>query len=137
MGRRRVNGFGKHKEWTPIAGMMVESRGMNNNGSAREPAEIVRVFESGHIELKRAHKKLTTVVSPSVWQRDWRPLVKVEPKQLPLRQDVTEDAVRRIVREELRAMLSRMKVVIDFAPAASLDPTPIPQIPATAKVSGE
>ena len=86
--------------------MAIESTYSNGSGRPRgRRATILEVLPGGYCKVRHQNGK-TTFLSKGSRNIQWQPVQEVVPKQLPLSAAVTEDDVRRIVREELRAMFA-------------------------------
>jgi hypothetical protein len=114
--RHKLGPGWERRKWEPAKGMRIRYR--RDIGSAypekRDPlmvAVILDILADGSLHIERDRgKRRNTHLRPATWMVDWEPLPVVEAPppiaQLPLPAAISEADIRRIVREELRAILA-------------------------------
>lgn len=105
----------KERSWTPSVGMVIRYRQDTKLGTANPTLTAVIMSVNSFDEsltIERNMGRRRTSLSRSVWMGEWEPAPKtdgVQNKTTIPSAHVTEDDVRRIVREELAARASKVE----------------------------
>ena len=93
-------------EWTPLVGMTIESDTKSGAKAPGHRAKIIEVTESA-IRVVHEASGTKTFISHNTARKQWRPVAdKVEPVKGQLAATISEQRIREIVRDELRAVFS-------------------------------